>query len=91
MAYSPICLPTKSFLNKDLTGFKVKVSGYGEMDPTDYNPRPNACELQVATTEIVSSRHKACTNVSSENSNLSKFVCVLRNFDILLRSQLIIF
>ena len=82
MAYAPICLPTKSFHNKDLTGFKVKVSGYGTTDPTDYERTPDACELQVASTEIVSSRHEACTNVSSENSNSSKFLCVLRNLAI---------
>ena len=65
MAYVPICLPTKSFHNKDLTGFKVKVSGYGETDPTDNDDTPDACELQVATNEIVSSTNEACTNVSS--------------------------
>ena len=66
MAYVPICLPTKSFHNKDLTGFKVKVSGYGVTDPTDNDPSPSACELQVSTNEVVSSSNEVCKNVSSE-------------------------
>ena len=64
-AYSPICLPTKMYHNKDFVGEDVKVTGYGYTEnKRNYDHDPNACKLQVGTNIVVPPEHDACKRVN---------------------------